>query len=1196
MIDHAGPVQGPVGNGESTDDTTPTLVGRGEPGDTIVVIDNGTPIGETKVDEEGNWSFTPDTPLAEGEHEFTVVERDPAGNESRPSEPHVVIIDTTPPGTPEIGEVIDDAGPVKGPVGNGESTDDTTPTLVGRGEPGDTIVVIDNGTPIGETKVDEEGNWSFTPDTPLAEGEHEFTVVERDPAGNESRPSEPHVVIIDTTPPGTPEIGEVIDDAGPVQGPVGNGESTDDTTPTLVGRGEPGDTIVVIDNGTPIGETKVDEEGNWSFTPDTPLAEGEHEFTVVERDPAGNESRPSEPHVVIIDTTPPGTPEIGEVIDDAGPVQGPVGNGESTDDTTPTLVGRGEPGDTIIVIDNGTPIGETKVDEEGNWSFTPDTPLAEGEHEFTVVERDPAGNESRPSEPHVVIIDTTPPGTPEIGEVIDDAGPVQGPVGNGESTDDTTPTLVGRGEPGDTIIVIDNGTPIGETKVDEEGSWSFTPDTPLAEGEHEFTVVERDPAGNESRPSEPHVVIIDTTPPGTPEIGEVIDDAGPVQGPVGNGESTDDTTPTLVGRGEPGDTIIVIDNGTPIGETKVDEEGNWSFTPDTPLAEGEHEFTVVERDPAGNESRPSEPHVVIIDTAVPLILKAPEVPEMADGVIDSAEASDGTWVIIPSYAGMAVGDTITLEWNGKTYEHVVSMVDEITGKIKLNIPVDDLIGQDAEFDISYTVTDAAGHISSPSPTTHVRIYTMGPDTPEIGEVIDDVGPIQGPVGNGESTDDTTPTLVGRGEPGDTIVVIDNGTPIGETKVDEEGNWSFTPDTPLAEGEHEFTVVERDPAGNESRPSEPHVVVVDTTPPSAEATITMMGKDSVGDIRFAWQHYLTNDGSAGRLIMGSLTAQLAAGEKVQVSVDGGKTWHDALIDNLGNWVFQDNTAHDADWTIQARVVDTAGNSSNVSSQNVTLDTTAPDAPISTRVVNGGTAVYVELPASAKVGDFVSLAVGNARYAYRLDEGAISRGGLVCGVSDEEGEFIRSNGAYGVALVDSAGNASSYTSEVINGGGHNEVVPGGLSYHGTSANDIFTLSGDFLGAVYGNGGIDTLKLKGADQTLDLSRLRSEGTLSSVEVFDITGTGKNTLKLSLGDVLELGGKDLFVADGRTQVMVKGDAGDKVELSDLLPDGGDVGDWVRQSGTTTVGGVSYDVFYHTALNAELLVQHGVDTTLSNH
>ncbi|MBC8731993.1 Ig-like domain-containing protein, partial [Paraburkholderia sp. UCT2] len=811
----------------------------------------------------------------------------------------------------------------------------------------------------------------------------------------------------------------------------------------------------------------------------------------------------------------------------------------------------------------------------------------------------------------------------------------------------------------------------------------------------------------------------------------------PIQGPVDNGGSTDDTTPTLVGKGEPGDTIVVIDNGTPVGETEVDEDGNWSFTPDTPLDEGEHEFTVVERDPAGNESRPSEPHVVIIDTTVPaLVLKAPEVPEMADGVIDAAEASDGTWVLIPAYTGMVEGDVITIDWNGKSYEHVVGAFDLLTG-IKVKIPADDLIGQDTAFDISYTVTDAAGHVSSPSPTTHVRIYTMGPDKPEIDEVIDDVGLVQGPVGNGESTDDTTPTLVGKGEPGDTIVVIDNGTPVGETQVDEDGNWSFTPDTPLDEGEHEFTVVERDPAGNESKPSDPWTVIVDTTPPDAQATITSMGKDSGS----SHSDFLTSDGSAGRSITGSLTAALAPGETVQVSVDGGKTWQDALVEDNGNWVFQDNTAHDASWTIQTRVVDEAGNCGDAVSQQVVLDTIAPAAP--TSVSRSGSVVTVELPKSAAVGDIVNIAAGDYRFDHRLTAADIAAGKVS---STVDGNV---DGSYGAAIVDQAGNISSYTVSTVpsvkieedfetsssltqfNGftmvasrysstpyinylgdrgiwlgtegsdstgdhttsynavitldspassvsyklssvnssasyavyldaAGHEigrtnfansgpaqiygyTVPSGGVpiasvklffvneingailqdfayqtvggsdipvdtaqqhvvsegGYYGTNEDNLFAVGNvDVFDKaathIDGNGGTDTLKLTGVDQTLDLTSLH--GKLSSIEVFDITGTGNNTLRLSLGDVLDLGGKDLFVADGRTQVMVKGNAGDKVDLSDLLPDGGDVGNWMQQSGTTTVGGVAYDVFYHSGLNAELLVQHGVDTTLLNH
>ena len=73
---------------------------------------------------------------------------------------------------------------------------------------------------------------------------------------------------------------------------------------------------------------------------------------------------------------------------------------------------------------------------------------------------------------------------------------------------------------------------------------------------------------------------------------------------------------------------------------------------------------------------------------------------------------------------------------------------------------------------------------------------------------------------------------------------------------------------------------------------------------------------------------------------------------------------------------------------------------------------------------------------------------------------------------------------------------------------------------------------------------------------------------------GNGKNTLSVSVADVLSAGSKDLFIGDGKTRVLIKGDAQDVVKLDDILGDGGDVGDWVKQQGSTTVAGVKYQVY----------------------
>ena len=131
------------------------------------------------------------------------------------------------------------------------------------------------------------------------------------------------------------------------------------------------------------------------------------------------------------------------------------------------------------------------------------------------------------------------------------------------------------------------------------------------------------------------------------------------------------------------------------------------------------------------------------------------------------------------------------------------------------------------------------------------------------------------------------------------------------------------------------------------------------------------------------------------------------------------------------------------------------------------------------------------------------------------------------------------------------------------------------------------------IQGGEGTDTLKLLGADQHLDMSALTNK--IQSMEVFDITGTGNNTLTLSAGDVLENATQNLFHDNDFNQLMVKGDAGDRVNLSDLLPNDIDPGNWTN-GGTVNVGGVEYQSFQMESLNTEILVQMGVTVTLQNH
>ncbi|VXD01324.1 conserved hypothetical protein [Enterobacterales bacterium 8AC] len=1301
VVDDQGAVQGPIANGGSTDDTKPTLNGKGEPGDTIIVTDNGTKIGETTVDQDGNWTFTPETDLSEGQHDIAVIIEDKAGNQSQPSDPWVVIVDTTPPIAPTIGSlsddagsktgelqsgdvtddttptlkgqaeagakveiydsvtkigettadangnwtftpasalaegdhsftvratdaagnvsapsqawdlviditppdqpgidgngpgisgVVDDQGTVQGPIANGGSTDDTKPTLNGKGEPGDTIIVTDNGSKIGETTVDENGNWTFTPETALSEGQHDIAVIIEDKAGNQSQPSDPWVVIVDTTPPVAPTIGSLSDDAGSKTGELQSGDVTDDTTPTLKGQAEAGAKVEIYDNVTKIGETTADANGNWTFTPASALAEGDHSFTVRATDAAGNVSAPSQAWDLVIDITPPDQPGIdgngpgiSGVVDDQGAVQGPIANGGSTDDTKPTLNGKGEPGDTIIVTDNGTKIGETTVDENGNWTFTPETDLSEGQHDIAVIIEDKAGNQSQPSDPWVVIVDTTPPDAPTIGSISDDAGSKTGELQSGDVTDDTTPTLKGQAEAGAKVEIYDNVTKIGETTADANGNWTFTPASALAEGDHSFTVRATDAAGNVSAPSQPWDLVIDITPPDQPGIdgngpgiSGVVDDQGTVQGPIANGGSTDDTKPTLNGKGEPGDTIIVTDNGSKIGETTVDENGNWTFTPETALSEGQHDIAVIIEDKAGNQSQPSDPWVVIVDTTPP---DAPTIDSLYDdvgektGILEPGDITDDT---MPTLKGKAEAGARVEIYDNNT------KIGETNADASGNwtfTPASEL----SEGGHSFTAraTDAVGNQSGISQAWPTTIIVHLPETPVIESVMDDVGPLTGELTSGDVTDDRRPQISGSSEPDMTVIIYDGaGVEIGRTQSDSQGRWSVTPTRDLNDGEYSFTAVAVNVAGNSSTASDAFDLIVYTgNGPTQVARLSEMGKDS----GFDGNDFVTDNGNAGRLMYGTLSGELVAGQTLQVSTDGGRTWFEALVEGT-KWAAQDLSEHAANWAIQTRVVDQSGNSGFVMLQAVALDTVALRAPSAVRLEGNNLLVEFD-PANVAVGERITvIADGGAhRFEHTLSAQDVAAGSVTLDVG--------SVSSASAALVDLAGNLSSFANTSGSAPGVNMGITGDVSeVYGQNRDNIFTVDDVNLlsnvKVIEGNGGIDTLKLTGADQVLDLSAW--SGRLSSVEVIDITGSGNNTLKISLGDVLDQGFRGAFINDDSVQMAVKGNAGDVVMLSDLLPNGMDVGDW-ENLGEVVAAGVSYDVYHHTGLEAEILVQQGV-------
>ena len=101
------------------------------------------------------------------------------------------------------------------------------------------------------------------------------------------------------------------------------------------------------------------------------------------------------------------------------------------------------------------------------------------------------------------------------------------------------------------------------------------------------------------------------------------------------------------------------------------------------------------------------------------------------------------------------------------------------------------------------------------------------------------------------TNDNTPTLVGKATSNATISIFDgegeNAPLLGTTTADNDGNWSYTPASPLADGDHKFTIEASKVAANgeELKATSTQEITVDTS--NNTLSITKISTDDFTDL-------------------------------------------------------------------------------------------------------------------------------------------------------------------------------------------------------------------------------------------------------------------------------------------------------------------------------------------------------------
>ena len=253
-------------------------------------------------------------------------------------------------------------------------------------------------------------------------------------------------------------------------------------------------------------------------------------------------------------------PSIISVTDDVLPVTGALTSNATTNDPNLTVkvsvAGTGAVAGDTVQLYNGSGTGS----QLGSWYTLTATDITNGfanvqtgtltngtTYAFTARITDATGNQSVASTSFTATEDTTTP-VPTINSVTDDVPPGTSTVSSGGATNDTMPTLNGSAEANSTVTILDGVTNLGTVTANGSGAWTLA--TAVGQGGHSFTATAKDAAGNISGASGAFALSIDTAPPLAAMIMSVDDNVGPVTGPVSNGGSTDDTTPTLSGTAE----------------------------------------------------------------------------------------------------------------------------------------------------------------------------------------------------------------------------------------------------------------------------------------------------------------------------------------------------------------------------------------------------------------------------------------------------------------------------------------------------------------------------------------------------------------------------------------------------------------------------------------------------------------------
>ncbi|ENB5923343.1 non-fimbrial adhesin SiiE [Salmonella enterica subsp. enterica] len=860
---------------------TPLFTGMAEANAKVSIYVDGVLSGEAIAGDDGVWNFQFTTALSDGSHDVTVKVEDIAGNTASSSAYNFQIVTQTQKPTIEL---VNDTG-----VDNTDHIiNEKNPALTGTAAPYSTVKLYIDGALIAEVRTNKDGRWEYTlkADQGLVDGDHRITASVEDIAGNIAH-SDPFLISVDTAI-SIPIVSLSPDsDSG-----IADDNLTNIVKPTLHLKDIDPDIISVqvwdAMSDTQIGVATQQPDGSWAYTFTSDLTEGLHQVYVKVEDIAGNKAN-SAVFDFTIDTT----------------VSTPVISLLSKDDTGVTgdnLTNINKPGFAISGVDADAhrvvvQVMHNGVSEEielshlnGSWLFTPGNTWADGSYTLTVKVEDKAGNTSY-SAPLTVVIDT------QIAidgvELVNDSGV----KGDNMTNDDrphfrvTVPTDVNE-----VRLSIDGGNSWVQATPGVAGSWEYIWPTDLADGQYTLTVEATDKAGNTVTKTIDFAV--DTTLSVPVIVLNSADDTG-VQGD----NMTNRTQPTFALQHIDDDAVRVtvsVEHGgvtTTFDATKG--TGGWSFTPTGAWADGDYTLSVSVEDKAGNTSH-SASLTVTVDTQIAI--------NNIELVNDSGIPNDNlTNNVRPHFQVTVPTDVNVVRLSidgGKTW---FNATQSATTGVWDYIWPDDVA--DGGYTLTVEATDEAGNKATQTLDftidTTLSVPTLSLDSADDSGIAgDNITSVKTPGFTLNNIDTDVSRVI--------VEVMHNGIKQEVPLVQTGGQWRFAPTSDWADGDYILTVKVEDRAGNVKQ-SAPLTVTVDTH--IAIDRIELVNDSGIPDDN------LTNEARPHFQV--TVPADVNG---VRLSIDGGKTWFDAMqsaTSGVWDYTWLTNVAN-GPHTLMVEATDKAGN--------------------------------------------------------------------------------------------------------------------------------------------------------------------------------------------------------------------------------------------------------------------------------